>query len=307
MGLETFLKKRPEVDTRTVYSAKTFHQVFTVVDHVHITSRLLYDKTFCTMLFSIDVHWNTPPWHWRNCLLDVFKCSLKIVLRWLAVRMPFLWHSESSSAVRWLLHADWMMLKNSSNQGVENSVTLAPWQTKSWPRLLVYSKALFLENYLAVSTWILNGSSIECLEKKYQPFSLAGVWFGSLVNQIFGLKSAWRRSGLCLTLLLCNCCCKWVLRNNPRNQTNIFRLNVTLTMPRSQSWIIKSFLQGKRIKIRSTIDQRPWNTRLSCPPTTLLQLYSCLLCYEICNRISRIIEWIFFHGIKAGKFNSVFN
>ena len=37
-------------------------------------------------------------------------------------------------------------------------------------------KAEFLENYLAViSTWILNGSSIECLEKKYQPFSLAGV------------------------------------------------------------------------------------------------------------------------------------
>ena len=32
-----------------------------------------------------------------------------------------------------------------------------------------------LENYLAVNTWILNGSSIECLEKKYQPFSLAGV------------------------------------------------------------------------------------------------------------------------------------
>ena len=69
--------------------------------------------------------------------------------------------------------------------------------------MLVASKAVvFLENYLAVSTWILNGSSIECLEKKYQPFSLAGVRFGSRVNQISGLKSAWRRSGLCLTLLL---------------------------------------------------------------------------------------------------------
>ena len=75
-----------------------------------------------------------------------------------------------------LLHADWMMLKNSSNQGGENSVTLAPCHTKSWPRMLVASKAVvFLENYLAVSTCILNGSSIECLEKKYQPFSLAGV------------------------------------------------------------------------------------------------------------------------------------
>ena len=76
-----------------------------------------------------------------------------------------------------LLHADWMMLKNSSNQGGAISVTLAPWQMKSRPRLLVTLKAVFLENYLAVSTWILNGSSIECLKKKYQPFSLAGVRF----------------------------------------------------------------------------------------------------------------------------------
>ena len=44
-------------------------------------------------------------------------------------------------------------------------MTLAPWHTKSWPLMLVTSKAVFLENYLAVSTWILNGSSIECLEK----------------------------------------------------------------------------------------------------------------------------------------------
>ena len=156
----------------------------------------------------------------------------------------FLWHSESSSAVTLLLHADWMMLKNSSNQGGANSVTLAPWHTKSRPLMLVASKAVFLENYLVVSTWILNGPSIKCLDKKYQPFSLAGVRFGSLVNQISGLKSAWHRSGLCLTLLLCNCCYKWSLRNNPHNQTNIFRLNVTLTTPRSQSCIIKSFLEG---------------------------------------------------------------
>ena len=134
-----------------------------------------------------------------------------------------------------LLHADWMMLKNSSNQGGANSMTLAPWYTKSRPRMLVASKAVFLENYLVASTWILNGTSIECIEKKYQPFGLAGVRFGSLVNQISGLKSAWRRSGLCLTLLLSNCCYKRSLRNNPRNQTNIFRLNVTLTTPRSQS------------------------------------------------------------------------
>ena len=144
-------------------------------------------------------------------------------------------------AITLLLHADWMMLKNSSNQGGENSVTLAPWHTKSQPRMLVASKAVFLENYLADSTWILNASSIGCHEKKYQPFSLAGVRFGSRVNQISGLKSAWRRSELCLTLLQCNCCYKRSLRNNPRNQTNIFRLNVTLTTPRSQSVILIRF------------------------------------------------------------------
>ena len=132
------------------------------------------------------------------------------------------------------------MVKNSSNLGGANSVTLAPWHTKFRPRLLVALKAVFLKNYLAVSTWILNGSSIECLKKKYQPFSLAGVRFGSLVNQISGLKFAWRRSGLGLTLLLL----LLLPRSNPRNQTNIFRINVTLTMPRSQSCIIKSFLRG---------------------------------------------------------------
>ena len=164
---------------------------------------------------------------------------------WKSFYVNFLWHSEGSSAVTLLLHTDWMMLKNSSNQGETNSVNFTPWRAKSQPRMLVASKAvIFLENYLAVSTWILNGSSVECLEKKYQPFSLACVWFGSWVNQIAGLKFAWRRSGLCLTLLLCNCCYKQSLRNNPRNQTNMFRLNITLTTPRSQSCIIKSFLQG---------------------------------------------------------------
>ena len=155
----------------------------------------------------------------------------------------FLWHSESSSTVTLLLHADWMMLKNSSNQGGENHVTLAPWHMTSRLQMLVASKAVFLKNYLAVSTWILNGSSVECL-KKSQPFSLAGVQFGSRVNQISGLKSAWRWSGLCLTLLLCNCCYMRSLRNKPHNQRNIFRLDVTLTMPRSQSCIIKNFLQS---------------------------------------------------------------
>ena len=58
-------------------------------------------------------------------------------------------------------------------------MTVAPWHTKSVPRMLIASKAAFLENYLAVSAWILHGSSIECHGKKHQPFSLSGVRFGS--------------------------------------------------------------------------------------------------------------------------------
>jgi len=50
----------------------------------------------------------------------------------------------------------------SSHQRGANSVTVAPWHTKSMPQLLITSKAAFLENLLAVSAWILNGSSIEC-------------------------------------------------------------------------------------------------------------------------------------------------
>ena len=43
-----------------------------------------------------------------------------------------LWYSESSSAVSLLvLHADWMILKNASNQGGANSVTVASQHTKS--------------------------------------------------------------------------------------------------------------------------------------------------------------------------------
>ena len=65
----------------------------------------------------------------------------------------------------------------SSNQRGANGVTVAPWQTKSRLRMLAASKAVFLENYLAVSAWILNGSSIECHKEKRQPFRLPGVRF----------------------------------------------------------------------------------------------------------------------------------
>ena len=49
---------------------------------------------------------------------------------------------------------------------------LAPWHTKSQPRMLVTWKAAFLENYSAVSAWIFNGSSIECHKKNRQPLTL---------------------------------------------------------------------------------------------------------------------------------------
>ena len=50
-------------------------------------------------------------------------------------------------------------------------MTIAPWQMKSRPQMLVALKAAAHEKYLVVSTWILNGSSIECHEKQHQPFS----------------------------------------------------------------------------------------------------------------------------------------
>jgi len=52
--------------------------------------------------------------------------------------------------------------------------------------MLDSSKAAFLENNLAVSTWILDGSSIEYHERKRQGFSLSGVWYGSPAIQISG-------------------------------------------------------------------------------------------------------------------------
>ena len=48
---------------------------------------------------------------------------------------------------------------------------------------------------VAISTWIWNGSSIECHEKKHHPFTLSGVRFGSQAIQISGWKSAGRWSG----------------------------------------------------------------------------------------------------------------
>jgi len=54
--------------------------------------------------------------------------------------------------------------------------------------MLVASKAAFLENYLAVSTWILEGSSVECHEKKRQRFSLSGVPSGGRVSDLEAIE-----------------------------------------------------------------------------------------------------------------------
>ena len=78
------------------------------VDHDHITSRLIYDdKIFCTTLFT------ETPLH----LSDKTAGKSFYVLQ-------FEWPPESSSAVTLLPHANWMMLKNASNQGGANSVTV---------------------------------------------------------------------------------------------------------------------------------------------------------------------------------------
>ena len=77
-----------------------------------------------------------------------------------------------------------MVLNNASNH--RGAGWLLYWHTKSRPRMLAASKATFLENYLAVSGWILNGYSIECREKKKQPFRLSGVRFGSQAILISG-------------------------------------------------------------------------------------------------------------------------
>ena len=71
-----------------------------------------------------------------------------------------------------LPHTDWMMLKNASNQGGANSV---PVLLEFRPQMLVALKAAFLENYLAVTIWIINGSSIECHENEHELFSLSST------------------------------------------------------------------------------------------------------------------------------------
>ena len=71
--------------------------------------------------------------------------------------------------------------------GRANSVTIATLHTKSRPRILVASKAAFPEYFLAVSTWILNGSPIECHVEEAGRFKVLGenlLGTGAVENEL---------------------------------------------------------------------------------------------------------------------------
>ena len=82
MGLVTFLfQKRPEVDTMTVYSAKTFHQVSrpltaTASHHNYFMTTRYFVPCYFQLMFTEMLLRETD-----ETACQVFKCSLKIVLR----------------------------------------------------------------------------------------------------------------------------------------------------------------------------------------------------------------------------------
>ena len=157
---------------------KTFHWVFTAVVCNFIVSWLIYDnKIFCTMLFWCSLkhsfvklmevlirRLNAP---WKS-----FYVNLNV---WATCVLYCLQHSENSSAVTLLLHADWMILKNVCNQRGANSVTIAPWQTDAGRFESCISQTV-LVNYLPDSTRTLNGSSIECPERNINLPSHMPIW-----------------------------------------------------------------------------------------------------------------------------------
>ena len=148
---------------------KPFIELFTaVIDRDRITSRLIYGKKiFCTTLFWCSL--KRPSVKLTKLLVRCLNVPRKSCCVNLALeRLAFVafW---KLTAVMLLLHADWMMVKNAI------SVTALDLSTRNAFRF----ESCILENYSAVSTWILNGSSIECQEKKHQHFSLSGVRFGA--------------------------------------------------------------------------------------------------------------------------------
>ena len=109
--------------------AKIFYQVFTAVDCDRITSRLIYYKIFCTMLFSIDVHRNSSIKLTKLLVRCLNASSLKSVL--CHVQMTCVnTVCDILKAHPQSLHADWMIVKNVSNQCGANSMTAASWQTQ---------------------------------------------------------------------------------------------------------------------------------------------------------------------------------
>ena len=113
------------------------------------------------------------------------------------------------------------MLKNASNQRGANSVTV----------VLLLTNSGSSRNYLATGTWILNGSSIECHEKKHQPFSLSCVRFGSRAIQ--GIASNILRNKAALVMGISTLAFKLFVRENVALYTKqdfLFHIDTTLNV-----------------------------------------------------------------------------
>ena len=132
MSLKTLLFKKKtywSCHNKLFTHAKSFHRVFTV-DCDRIKSRLIYDnEIFCICFQLMFTEMLLRYTDETACLIDVSNNAPRnrfTLLNSLFDRLfNTVWHSESSSAVTLLLHADWVMLKNASNQGGANSVTVA--------------------------------------------------------------------------------------------------------------------------------------------------------------------------------------
>ena len=119
---------------------KPFIELFTaVIDRDRTTSRLICDnKIFCTTLFWCSLKRSSVKLTKLlvRCLIFL-ESHFTLTYRSNDLRFVTFW---KLTAVTLLLYADWMMVKNASNQRGANSVT-AP--TKSQPRTLFASKAVF--------------------------------------------------------------------------------------------------------------------------------------------------------------------
>ena len=97
MSIRKYCREMSQLQsTQLLTHVKTFHWVFTAVDRDRITSRLIYDKIFCTTLLL-----KCPSVKLPNLLENHFTFYHSNNLH--------LWHPESSSLVILLLHADWTM------------------------------------------------------------------------------------------------------------------------------------------------------------------------------------------------------